>query len=738
MTTMEFQDGPWQPATNSTNGYERLQSRMPILLQYWNAVWRHRIMVLVTIAICLVAGAVLTAFATPQFSATTEIEIAREQDRVTNVDGLQSDRAGHTQEFYFTQYELLRARSLAERVVRSLGLARSEAFFAAHGELLNEDGEENVGRTGIGSAEIAKQEKRAIDLLRDHVNVVPVRGSALVSISYTSSDPVWSARVANAWAEQFIASSLDRRFASTAEAREFLEGRLQNLRERLNESERELVDYAVKQNILQIGEGDGSVEAGQTLTEVGLSDLNARLSHAASDRIEAQAKVRALSNQRENEAMIGNAALNALAERRASLNAELAGLLVQFEPNYPPARSLQSRIDALDEAIAKERSRVVRATNAELDQAISRENELRSRVDNLVGALAEEERDSIQFGILRREVDTNRQLYESLLQRYKEIGVAGVGANNISIVDRAIPPSIPSSPNLIVNVLLAAVLGSMLAGGLVLIRENLDQGIRDPGTVAQTLGVPLLGVVPEVETEDVRENLHDRKSPVSEAYATIQTNLSFSTDHGLPKVFMLTSTSKAEGKSTSSFALAQGIARMGRRVVLVDADMRLPTLDALLGARGTDGLSNYLSGDDELDKMFHATDFDGLIALPSGPVPPSTPELLGSNRLDQLTEELLKRFDHVIFDSPPMLGLADALLISRVSEGVVYITEAEREPERVIGDTIERLKRSNARIFGLILTKYSASRSGYGYGYGYEYNYRYGSAKEHGDAETAA
>jgi capsular exopolysaccharide synthesis family protein len=394
---------------------------------------------------------------------------------------------------------------------------------------------------------------------------------------------------------------------------------------------------------------------------------------------------------------------------------------------------LQQQIEAIDQSIRNEQSRFSNAASTELEAARKRENDLRAKVSKLVSALTSEERSGIQYRILQREVDTNRQLYDALLQRYKEIGVAGVGANNIAVVDPAVPPNAPSSPNLLINLILSMIAGLGLAGALVLILENVDQGIRDPAVVEQKLGVPLLGVIPETSTDEPLDDVVDPKSFISEAYVTVLSNLAFSTDHGVPRLFMLTSTGQAEGKSTSALALAAGLARSGKSVIVVDADMRIPTIDKRIDKRGTDGLSNYLAGDDNLDAMIHTLDFGNLRVLPSGPIPPSAPDLLGGERMGMLVGELLKRFDHVVIDAPPILGLADATLIARNVEGVVFIAEAERGAIRAISDAVGRLRTAKARVFGLVLTKYSANRLGYGYSYGAAYSYNYG-AKGRGES----
>lgn len=722
------QAGIQPDAVSAKNDGEGNGHGVPILLQYWDILRRRRLVVLGALGLSLLIGAIATGMTTPIYTAVTKIEISREQARVTNVEGLESERAGQTQEFYSTQYELLRSRTLAERVVRKLGLARSNEFFALHGADVDGGGA-TTAKVGLSPAEAKAREKRALALVQANIEVQPVRGSALVTIAYSSPDPVWSSRIANTWASEFIQNSLDRRFASTAEARAFLEKRLQDLRLRLNESERELVDYAVSRDIITLKEakGEGGVtQIVQTLTGADLEALNQQLAEATVDRVKAEANASSLSRRRDNMQSVENAAIGRLRERRAQLNGELAALLVTFERAYPPAQALQEQIDAIDKSIRTEQGRFSNAALAELESARTRESNLRTKVDKLVSTLAEEERNGIRYGILQREVDTNRQLYEALLQRYKEIGIAGVGANNIAIVDSAVPPGAPSSPNLMINLILAMVAGLGLAGALVLVLENIDQGIRDPAIVEQKLGVPLLGVIPETSADEPLDEIADPKSFVSEAYVTVLSNLAFSTDHGVPRLFMLTSTGQAEGKSTSALALAAGLARAGKSVVVVDADMRIPTIDKRIEKRGTDGLSNYLAGDDNLDAMIHPLDFGNLRVLPSGPIPPSAPDLLSGERMGMLVRELLNRFDHVVIDAPPILGLADATLIARNVEGVVFIAEAERGAIRAISDAVGRLRTAKARVFGLVLTKYSADHRGYGYNYGAAYSYSYG------------
>lgn len=715
---------PGQEAGSAKSGAESAEP--PLVLQYWSMALRHRWVVLGVILGSIVVGILATLLATPQYSATSRIEISRQQQRITNVQGVESEETGRDLEFYFTQYSLLEARSLAERVSRQLNLPRNEAFFAAHGvepeggALLNIGG----GDRPLDSAALAERQNLVVETLLSHVAVNPIRSSALVDVSYSSASPSLSAQIANAWVQQFIAQSMDRRFESTADARRFLEARLDGLRQRVEQSERDLVNYASRRGIVRLPqESDGPSRNMDTLAGSNVRQISNALAQATVARVDAEGKLDAARARRANEAALQNPALNELRKQLAEVESEYSRALVQFEPEYPTAKALREKADSLKRSIAAQEGRAVESYLSNFEAAAKREDALKARLDKLLGQLNREQRDSIQYNIYQREADTNRQLYDGLLQRYKEIGVAGVGANNISVVDAATVPERPSSPRLAINLLMALAAGLALAAAAVFVLENLDEGLREPDQVRQRLGLPLLGAVPMIEDGNVRDLLANPKSSQSDAYFTVRTNLGFSTDHGVPQSLMTTSTSPSEGKSTTSFALATILGRTGRKVILIDADLRKPTINKYFDAENEFGTSNYLAGDDNLDGLIQPTRHANLSFMASGPMPPNPAELLGGRRLQQLIAELRKRFDHVIVDSPPMLGFADAPLVANAVEGVVYVVESQRTPARGATLALRRLAEAHARVFGVVLTKYRVNQAGYAYGYGYGYGY---------------
>ncbi len=704
------------------NSYDDQAIESPILLQYWHAALRHKIMILAIIIMAIAAGFIATLLTTPYYTSTSRIEINREQDKVTNVEGVEaSDSASQSLEFYQTQYALLEARSLAERVVRAKNLSSRNEFF----ETFNIDPDDNgiiiQNNDTQNSAQRQARQKLAVQLLQDNISIEPVRGSSLIDINFSSPSAALSREVTDGWVEQFIASNLDRRFNSTADARVFLEEQLASLREKLEVSERNLTGYADANEIITISEqtsDSGKIVSQRTLSSANLEALNNALADAKADRILAESSVRKNTGGKE---VTTSPVLNSLLEERAKMQAEYNRLLVQFEPEYPTAKAISSQIASLSSSIRAEERRLRSSSVNKFREALDRENQLKIEVEKLKGQFINERRDAIQYDIFRREVDTNRQLYESLLQRYKEIGVAGVATNNISIIDKAQIADKPSSPILVLNILLSILAGLGLAAAYVFIMEQIDQTVKETSDLKVKLGISALGSVPDIEKIDILDSLNDRKSVAWEAYLSIRTSLSFLTEHGVPKSFLLTSSRPNEGKSTTAIALAAVLANKKSKILLVDADMRNPSLHKMIGFDNKTGLSNYLSGHDNLqDAIIHNDDFK-FDMLSAGPIPPNAAELLGGERMQKLMQKLDENYDVVILDAPPVLGLADIPILANNVEGVIYTIEAGGVKLRDIQSALQRIKSTNALIFGGIVTKVPQSSSGYGYAYQYNY-----------------
>ena len=697
---------------DETPGFRDLA--VPAIERIWQTVKNNKLLIAAMVAASLAIGIVATLLMTPMYRASARIEISRVEANVTAVEGVETEDRLLDAQYYETQYELLKSRSLAEQVIREGKLASNEAFLEAF----------DVDTEALGFTR--DPERTLAGLLLAHVTIVPVGSSNLVDIRFSSPSPVVSARIANLWATEYIASNLSRRFGATTEARSFLEGRLQQLRDRLEKAERDLISYAADRNLFTVEaaeDGDSGETASQTLVASDLQALNTALAQATTERISAQSALDASGTALSREDAV---LIQPLRQRRAELAAERAQLRSTAGEDYPTVRALTNQIEQLDREIAGTERRSASAARARYEQARETEERLRSRVNELREEFVGQRRDSVQYNILQREVDTTRSLYNALLQRYREIGVAGVGENNISLVDVAELPSAPYEPNLARNLLLSFLIGAAAAGGIILLREKVDQSLRDPAQVPDLFGIPLLGSIPAVEDGRVTEALRTKHSELHEAYFSLFTSLSFLSDNGVPKQLMVTSTRPAEGKSISSVALANILAERGKRVLLVDADMRHSGLSKYLDVEGGKGLSHYLSGDEDWWTFVKAAKPFFFDVLPAGRQPPNAGELLISDRFSKFLESLDTLYDHVIVDGPPVLGLADAPLIASAVHGVVMVIEANGGKMRMTAQALDRLEHAGGKIFGAVVTKLDDRNQSYGYGSGYGYGFAYG------------
>lgn len=699
------------------------------LTEYFQVLLRRRWIVIAGIILGVILAAVISWTTTPLYRATTSLEIAREAEKIINVQGVESGARASGNEFYPTQYGLLRSRSLALTVVRKLRLDQNIQFmygYAGNAADAAKLQEQNVDRAAL--------QERAAGILQRNLTITPVRNSSLVSVSFDSPDPDLSLRIANAIAENFISANLERRFESSAYARKFLEEQLAETRAKLEESERAAVNYADRQQIINfegqpVPNGGGARSVGQSLVEAELAALNTSLVSARSERISFEARYEqarkrggsALSESRTD------AAGSALRERRAELSAEYSKSLTRFKPDYPTMVALRQQIDQIDRQLDGQGQAILGTIQSDYRAALQRENALQEKVAALKDQMLDLRRRSIQYNIYQRDADTNRILYDGLLQRYKEIGIAGgVGNNNVAVVDQATRPGTPYTPRTSLN-LLIGLLGGLLIGALLAFMfEQLDESIVAPHDLERKLGVPLLGSIPRVGDNDDKpsEMLDDPKSIVSEAYLSVQTALQFTTNHGAPRSFIVTSSRASEGKTTSSVALSRNLAARGRKVLLIDADMRNPSIHKFFGLRNVTGFSDLLSGNDDMAKLAQAGPVAGLTIVTSGPIPPNPSELLSGTRLSEVLERLLTIYDHVVFDAPPVMGLADSPIIAAQVEGAVFVIAAVETRAKAARIALRRLADVQAHIIGAILTKFNAKQIGYEYGYSYDYGER--------------
>ncbi|MFM8700633.1 MAG: GumC family protein, partial [Hyphomicrobiales bacterium] len=667
----------------------------------------------------------VTTFMQPQYVSSVLLEISRKPEQAVKVDDLDQPSSFDDREFYQTQYSLLEARSLAESVVNRFRLYDDRAFFTEFG--VDPTDKEFLKDAANGTPEQQRKKRfdGAVEILSKHIIVEPIRNSRLVSVSFVSPDAALSQRIANAWADAFIQSQLAKRNKAASYARTFLEGRLVELRRRLEASEKTAVDFAIANRIITIsssetGEG-GTSRMDRSPEDDSILALNEALAQAKVERVRAESKLQHGSARQGHDS--SNQLLASLRQKRAELAAEVAKLSVQYTPKYGAVRAAQGQLTAIDNGIRQELARLDFQISDGVREARVREARLSEQLERAKRVRLEAKAKENQYAIYQRDADTNRQLYESLLQRYKEIGAAsGAGISSVVVIDSAKLQVEPSSPRLGFNLLVAFALGLVVAALAVFILEHLDEQVKEPSEVERLLEQPLLGVVPLTDGTPF-DDLQLPRSELTESYVSLQALLQVSTQHGIPRSIAVTSSRQGEGKSTSCFAISEVLARSGRKVVLVDADMRKPSQHQLLGVNNQQGTSSFLSGDDNLAHLIKSSHREGLSIITSGPTPPNAAELLIGSRLSELVERLLETFDHVVIDSPPVLGLADAPLIGNVVEAVIFVVESSGPRSNLVRVALHRVFIGGGNVLGVLLTKFNVKKGGWGSAYGYGYGY---------------
>jgi capsular exopolysaccharide synthesis family protein len=675
------------------------------------------------IAAGLLLAVLATMLDTRRYQASSTIQINDQGEQVLgdDIEGYNTANAyWDVDRFLNTQLDILRSRGLAMRVAQRLDLFGNDQFFEAM----------QAPPPGEGMPREAR-ENYVIALLLSGLEVDLPRETRIVTIGFTSTEPVTSAEIANAFAEEYIQANLQRRFDSSAYAREFVAEQLEEARVRLEESERELNTYARQAGLIRTriaNRDDFQTEAG-SVTASSLMQLNQAANEAQARRIAAEARWRAENATPlfSSQAVLANSTVQALMTRQAQLRAELESTRARYLPDHPALQQLEAELQSVGEQLQSTGQSVRNSIRADYLAAQSAESSLRAQVSSLEGeTLAEQDR-AVRYNTLAREADTNRSLYEGLLQRYRQLNAsAGIASSNISIIDEAEVPLSPSSPSLFKNLLMGLLAGLGIAGLVVFLCDQLDDVVRIPEDVEDKTGLPLLGVVPRSDDEDIDMALEDPKSALAEAYNSLRGALLYSTRSGLPKIMLVTSAQPTEGKSTSSFAIAAGLARMGRKTLLLDADLRRPAMHYRFRLDNKSGLSSLLVSQEGVASAVFETELEGLSVMPSGPLPPSPTELLTSQRMAAVLDEAAAQYDAVVVDSPPVLGLADAPVLAALADGVVFVIEADRGRSGSLKAAMRRLRAMKPIMLGAVLTKFDPAKLANRYSdyYGYDY-YRY-------------
>ena len=676
--------------------------------------WRW--LVLGAIGVGLLGAVLASLLTSPVYRASVTLEANPPSVAISDEQSRQQDQqATDSFDFVATQVGLLGSRAVAERTAQELNLANNPDIVSQEGDA-------------------SQRLRSATNIVQRGLQVIPPEQGQLIKFNFDSTSPQLAALIANGVADSFINTSLQRRYEASAYARNFLERQINKTRGDLEKSERAVVAYAQQQGIITTPGGtssDGKSNGSDTNSLQGesLVQLNSALAAATARRVAAEGAYRqALATGPTSDV---NAAVQPLRQQLAQLQAQYQQKREFMKPEHPEMVSLQAQIDELKRQINTQVSQAssgrINGLLADYRGALSAEQALQARVAQLKGDVLNLRGRSIQYTILQREVDTNRSLYDALLQRYKQIGVAGgIGMAPVSIVDRAQAPTFPFKPNLLLNLIVGLGLGLVagVAGAVGL--EFVNDTIKSREDVRRKLSLACLGTVPKTPAKDsFVDDLKNPTSIISEAYSAIVAALRFSTEEGTPKVLLVTSTRSGEGKSSSALAIAQNFARRGRRVLLIDSDLRKPAFKA---ANERLGLSRLLTTDDDLAAHIVETQHADLWLMASGPLPPNPADLLSTGRIRKIINEAKEAFDLVVIDGPPTLGLADAPLLAAAAGSALFVIESGKTRTRAAVEALNRLEATGTRILGATLTKSEEGTGGYGRtGYGYGYGYGYGS-----------
>ncbi len=724
----------WQPhfAQDLSDDQGRFStSRAAFDFRYVMAAIRANLLLIVAIISTALAIAVIaTMLDTPRYTAKTSVQVNDGTARVlgsSQEDLQQVNGYGDFDRDLKTQVEVLKSRGLAQRVAQKLKLAGNPQFFAS----------QEIEGLAPGTSPKALADL-ATALVQGHLAVVLPRDSRIVTISWESTDPRMSALISNTYAAEFIQADLQRKFDSSAYARSFISDQLAETKQRVEDSERALNAYSRQAGLIRTrdassagGDKEGGGSGGSSVTTSSLIQVNAAANAATARRIEAEGELRAITGAPplSTRQVLTNTTVNSLLTEKSKVEAALQEERARHLDDYPTVKAKIQELASLNQQINQAAGNVIRSTRSQYQAALDTERRLADEVVRLKGDTLNEQDRTVQYALLQREADTNRQVYDGLLQRFKELNASsGISLSNISVIDTAEVPRGPSSPNLFKNLMAAMVIGIGLAAVTVFFKDQFDDSIRVPEDVESKLQLPLLGVVPRTHGDDPSEALLDPKSPISEAYNSLRGSLLYSTTEGLPHVMLVTSAQPAEGKTTSAIAIATSFARMGRSVLLVDADMRRPSLHRRIGYENERGLSSLLTSHDALTSATLPSGQEGLTFLPSGPIPPSPTELIATPRMEEILQSAAGAYQVVIIDSPPILGLADSPTLSALVDGVIFICEADRSRRGSLKMALRRLRSMRPVILGAVLTKFDPLKAGNRYSeyYGYEY-YQYGS-----------
>jgi len=557
-------------------------------------------------------------------------------------------------------------------------------------------------------------------IIKKNISVSPVQSSRILQIGYISDSPVLAAQVANALAQAYIDELVDMQMQVSGYSISWMQKKAEIQRTNLEESEKELYEYKKKHDIVL-------VEDKNTILPERLSDLSRQLTISETKRKELFAIYSQIKNVKQGQletiqAIVENPTIESTNRQIQIINQKISELSKKYGPKHPRMRTAKNELKTLKNAKYRDLKKVVQTIKNEYLLALSNEKDLEDLLGQTRFEAARFGEKSIQLGILQRKVDTNRYLYDALIKKMKESGITEKSqAVNVWIIEKAQLPKYPSKPKKERNILLGIILGLFGGLGLAFFLEYIDNTVKTPEDVEEKFDIPVISTIDFLKDKNqtIIENvLNDSSSLIAESFKGLRTSIMLSSADNPLKTILISSITPGEGKSSISACLAITIALAGKKVLLIDADMRRPVQHKNFNLDNTAGLSSFLAGVSEGNGLELSTPIKNLDIITSGPIPPNPSELLGSKRLTTLISDASEIYDRIIIDTPPMASVTDPVIISQQVDGFIIVSWAGKTTYEILGNGIKKLKDADAPILGLVLNRFSAKKSGYYYNYG--------------------
>ncbi|WP_197274464.1 polysaccharide biosynthesis tyrosine autokinase [Novosphingobium sp. AAP83] len=692
--------------------------------------FRQRNLLIGVILAVLVLSLVATLMTKPVYQASATVQVDSSQANIVEGQDLEpAMRGGEFSRYMSTQGAVIMSKRMAYQVVDTLKLADND-------ELL---GDAATTRPANLSDEKWKARRREIAaaILKGGVSVVVPDDIRILTISFKSENPRLAASIANAYVDNFVLEDTRRGIEISTYAQNYLTTQIREIGNKLQNAEMAANAYAKANGIIATtapaaGDTNGASPPA-TITVATLGTVSGTYTETRNRRIAAEQRWRnaqglAASQLPEVQA---NNAIQALVAERSKVAAQISELRQRYGENYPQVSEARATLTSLDSQITRLSTDVKNSIRDQYQLALRQEEALSGELKKVSGDTLDEQDRRVRYNLLDREAAALRTQLAALLDRYNQVAAAAnIQQGAITKVDDASVPGAPISPNLTKNLLAAMVVGIGLAVALAVLRDSLDDRLRSVDDVERKLGTPLLGFTPNVESMDVEAQVADPFSALMESYSSLRTSLDFA-QSGDNRVLMVTSSQPSEGKTLTATVLARKYAELGHKTLLIDADLRKPTVSAMFGAtkRPTQGFVEVLLGDIDLQSALIKGTIDNLSVLPVGSIPHNPVEILSSPRLAEFIQKCRGDYALIMIDSAPVMGLADAPLVSRLVDGVVFIVEANRSNFGQTKTALRRLRSVGANVLGVVLTKYRSAEAGLSYDYHYNY-YSYGHGKK--------